>query len=90
MKTLNSKALDNRKKAMESSKKIVKDYNIFTAPLEVKQKRAMLGATCGTVGVLAGGVFYIVKSYNIAAGLIIGGVVTLGVNLATSKVLSKK
>ncbi|MEG1132167.1 MAG: hypothetical protein RSD77_07605 [Romboutsia sp.] len=90
MKTLNNRALDARKKAMESSKKIVKDYKVFTAPLEVKQKRAILGATCGTVGVLVGGAFYVVKSYNIATGLVIGGVVTLGVNLATSKVLSKK
>ncbi len=90
MKTLNSKALENRKKAIESSKKIVKDYKIFTAPLEVRKKRAILGATCGTLGVLAGGAFYVVKSYNIATGLMIGGVTTLGVNLVTSKLLNKK
>ena len=58
--------------------------------MEVKLKRAILGATCGTVVVLVGVAFFVVKSYNIGTGLVIGGVVTLGVNLATSKVLSKK
>lgn len=90
MKTLNSKALENRKKVMESSKKIVQDYKVFTAPLEVRKKRAMLGSGCGTLVILVGGVFYAVKSYNVATGLVIAGVATLGFNFATLKLLNKK
>lgn len=90
MKSLNDKALESRKKAMKSSKKIIQDYKIFTAPLEVRKKRSILGISCGTLVILVGGVFYTIKSYNIATGLVVGGIATLGANLVTLKSLSKK
>lgn len=90
MKPGNNKALENRKKAMESSKKIIQDYKVFTAPLEVRKKRSILGSSCGILVILASIVFYVVKSYNVATGLVIGGILTLGFNLITLKSLNKK
>lgn len=90
MKSINNKVLEKRKKAMEASKKIVKDYKVFKAPLEVRKKRSILGSSCGTFVILVGGVFYIVKLYSIATGLIIGGITTLGFNLIVLKSLNKR
>ncbi|MDK2564275.1 hypothetical protein QOZ84_12000 [Romboutsia sedimentorum] len=45
MKSINNKALESRKNTMESSKKITQDYKVFTAPLEVRKKRSMLGSS---------------------------------------------
>ncbi|AUN14252.1 hypothetical protein [Paraclostridium sordellii] len=90
MKSGNNKALENRKKAMESSKKIIQDYKVFTAPLEVRKKRSILGSSCGILVILASIVFYVVKLYNVATGLVIGGILTLGFNLITLKSLNKK
>lgn len=90
MKSGNNKALENRKKAMESSKKIIQDYKVFTAPLEVRKKRSILGSSCGILVILASTVFYVVKLYNVATGLVIGGILTLGFNLITLKSLNKK
>ncbi|GAA0104100.1 hypothetical protein UT300013_07220 [Paraclostridium sordellii] len=90
MKSGNNKALENRKKAMESSKKIIQGYKVFTAPLEVRKKRSILGSSCGILVILASIVFYVVKLYNVATGLVIGGILTLGFNLITLKSLNKK
>lgn len=90
MKSINNKALESRKNAMESSKKITQDYKVFTSPLEVRKKRSMLGSSCGTLVILVGGVFYAVKSYNVATGLVVGGIATLGFNLITLKSLNKR
>lgn len=90
MKSGNNKALENRKKAMESSKKIIQDYKVFTVPLEVRKKRSILGSSCGILVILASIVFYVVKLYNVATGLVIGGILTLGFNLITLKSLNKK
>lgn len=90
MKSGNNKALENRKKAMESSKKIIQDYKVFTAPLEVRKKRSILGSSCGILVILASTVFYVVKLYNVATRLVIGGILTLGFNLITLKSLNKK
>lgn len=90
MKSGNNKALESRKKAMESSKKIIQDYKVFTAPLEVRKKRSILGSSCGILVILASIVFYVVKLYNVATGLVIGGILTLGFNLITLKSLNKK
>lgn len=90
MKSLNNKALESRKKAMKSSKKIIQDYKVFKAPLDVRKKRSILGSRCGALVILIGGVFYTVKSYNIAARLVVVGIATLGTNLITLKSLSKK
>ncbi|WP_196343663.1 hypothetical protein [Paraclostridium sordellii] len=49
-----------------------------------------MGSSCGILVILASIVFYVVKSYNVATGLVIGGILTLGFNLITLKSLNKK
>ncbi|MGL4338220.1 MAG: hypothetical protein ACRCST_15155 [Turicibacter sp.] len=90
MKTLNDIALDKRRQAMESSKKISKNYKIIDVPFEVKMKRAKLGTACGSFFIFISALCYLFKLSTIATGILCAGCLTLGLNRAFLKNLTKK
>ncbi|WP_315079229.1 hypothetical protein [uncultured Clostridium sp.] len=90
MKSMNNVALEKRRNAMMFSERISQNNNIFKAPLEVKIKRGKLGSTCGAIFILISGILYIMNVSNLASGLFVAGVLTLGVNLIMLNYFNKK
>ncbi|WP_250673348.1 hypothetical protein LZ906_015615 [Paraclostridium ghonii] len=95
MRLINDKVLESRRKAIDLSKKISKNASkrsrdVLNEPIEVKIKKSNAGSYIG-IGLIAIGItLHLVKFYSLGESIFILGVLTLGSNLLTLSLLSKK